>query len=71
MGTPDSFYERTAFHRFFYPTTPHIRYFSRWNLADLLIKKGFRPVAYQKNRTYFGFIPQGQLVAAQKVSPPR
>jgi ubiquinone/menaquinone biosynthesis C-methylase UbiE len=56
-----------AFHRFFYPTTPHIRYFSRWNLADLLIKKGFKPVAYQKNRTYLGFIPQGQLVAAQKI----
>jgi 2-polyprenyl-3-methyl-5-hydroxy-6-metoxy-1,4-benzoquinol methylase len=55
-----------AFHRFFYPTTPHIRYFSRWNLADLLIRKKFKPVAYQKNLTYLGFIPQGQLVAAQK-----
>lgn len=55
-----------AFHRFFYPTTPHIRYFSRWNLADILIKKGFKPVAYRKNRTYLGFIPQGQLVVAQK-----
>jgi 2-polyprenyl-3-methyl-5-hydroxy-6-metoxy-1,4-benzoquinol methylase len=55
------------FHRFFYPTTPHIRFFSRWNLADLLIRKGFKPVAYRKNRTYLGFIPQGQLVAAQKI----
>ena len=54
-----------ALHRFFYPTTPHIRYFTRKNLAQLLKSKGFTPVTYQKNRTYLGFIPQGQFVVAQ------
>jgi 2-polyprenyl-3-methyl-5-hydroxy-6-metoxy-1,4-benzoquinol methylase len=54
-----------AIHNFFYPTSPHIRYFTRHNLADVLRRKGFEVVAYQKNRTYFGFIPQGQMVVAR------
>jgi len=51
---------------YFYPTTPHIRHFTRSNLTDLLAKKGFKRIAYKKNRTYFGFIPQGQMMVAQK-----
>lgn len=58
-----------AFHRFFYPASPHIRYFTKKNLADLLARKHFKWTAYQKNRTYLGFIPRGQLVVAQAVPP--
>ena len=53
---------------YFYPASPHIRYFTRHNLADILKRKGFHAVDYKKNRTYFGFIPHGQLVAAQNTS---
>lgn len=51
---------------YFYPTSPHIRYFTRKNLADILSRKGFEVISYKKNRTYLGFIPQGQLVVARK-----
>ena len=51
---------------YFYPTSPHIRFFTRKNLADILCRKGFSVVEYKKNRTYFGFIPQGQMVVARK-----
>ena len=51
---------------YFYPASPHIRHFTRNNLADLLHRKGFEVIAYRKNRTYFGFIPKGQMLAAQK-----
>lgn len=52
--------------KYFYPTSPHIRYFTRNNLRDILRQKGFEPVRYKKNRTYLGFIPQGQMLAALK-----
>ena len=54
--------------KYFFPSSPHIRYFTRKSLAQILNKKGFEVVAYKKNRTYFGFIPQGQLVVARKKS---
>ncbi|MBL7197349.1 MAG: class I SAM-dependent methyltransferase [Candidatus Omnitrophica bacterium] len=53
--------------KYFYPTSPHIRYFTRRNLADILRKKGFEVIGYKKNRTYFGIIPRGQMVVALKV----
>jgi len=52
---------------YFYPTSPHIRYFTKRNLSDILRRKGFEPTEYKKNRTYFGFIPQGQMVVASKI----
>lgn len=51
---------------YFYPASPHIRYFTKDSLADLLSLKGFRVVQYQKNRVYLGFIPAGQFVVARK-----
>lgn len=51
---------------YFYPASPHVRYFTRQNLSDILNRKGFEIIEYKKNRTYFGFIPQGQLVVAGK-----
>lgn len=52
---------------YFYPTSPHIRYFTRRNLSDILKRKGFEVIRYKKNRAYFGIIPHGQLVVARKV----
>ena len=57
-----------AFDKYFYPTSPHIRYFTRNTLASLLRQKGFEVSRYKKNRTYFGFIPQGQMVVASKIN---
>lgn len=54
--------------KYFYPTSPHIRYFTKNNLSDILQKKNFRVVKYKKNRTYFGFIPKGQMVVAIKLT---
>ncbi len=56
-----------SFNKYFYPTSPHIRYFTKNSLVSLLKRKGFEIVGYKKNRTYFGFIPQGQMVVATKI----
>ena len=57
--------------KYFYPASPHIRHFTKGNLADLLRRKGFQPIKYMKNRTYFGFLPMGQLVVAKKSALPQ
>ncbi len=54
-----------CFDSYFHPTSPHLRYFTKDTLKDVLHMAGFEVVKYQKNRTYFGFIPQGQLVVAK------
>lgn len=54
-----------CFDGYFHPTSPHLRYFTKDTLEDVLYLAGFKKVAYQKNRTYLGFIPQGQLVIAR------
>ncbi len=59
------------FNDYFYPASPHIRYFTRKSLADLLQRKQFRVIDYRKNRTYLGFIPHGQMVVAEKQELPR
>lgn len=56
----------TAFNKYFYPTSPHIRYFTSRSLTSLLKQKKFEVTHYRKNRTYFGFIPQGQMIVALK-----
>ena len=56
-----------SFNQYFYPTSPHIRYFTRNSLDDLLKQKGFEAIRYKKNRTSFGFIPQGQMIVASKI----
>jgi len=58
----------TSLDSYFYPSSPHIRYFTKRNLADILARKGFKVIRYKKNRVYLGFIPQGQLVVASKKS---
>ena len=52
---------------YFYPASPHIRYFTRGSLEDLLRRKGFEVLRYRKNRTHLRLIPKGQLVVAKKV----
>lgn len=58
----------TSLDNYFYPASPHIRYFTRKNLEDILRKKGFELIGYKKNKTYLGFIPKGQMVVAKKNS---
>ena len=53
--------------RYFFPTSPHIRYYTRKNIRKMFDLFGFREVTYKKDRTYLGFIPQGMLIVAEKV----
>lgn len=53
--------------KYFYPTTPHIRFFTRAGLGDMLRKAGFETVIYRWNGSYMGIMPKGQIVVARKV----
>lgn len=52
--------------KYFYPTNPHIRFFTKSTLRDVLRKMGFRIVKYEWNGSYAGIMPKGQIVVAEK-----
>ena len=54
------------FDRYFYPTNPHIRIFTKNTLKNLLGKCGFRIIHYQWNGSYWGIMPMGQIVIGKK-----
>lgn len=55
------------FERYFYPTNPHIRFFTRSTLKNILNKIGFKAIKHKWNGSYLGFMPKGQIMIAQKV----
>ena len=54
------------FEKYFYPTNPHIRFFKKSTLADLLSKNGFSIIKYAWNGNYLKIMPRGQMILAQK-----
>lgn len=54
------------FETYFDPTTPHIRFFTKNTLRKILEKNGFKLIKYQWDSSYFGIMPKGQTIIAQK-----
>jgi ubiquinone/menaquinone biosynthesis C-methylase UbiE len=54
--------------KYFYPTNPHIRFFTKSTLEDILNRTGFKIISYRWNESYFGIMPKGQIVIAEKTS---
>lgn len=54
------------FEAYFDPTTPHIRFFTKKTLRKILEKNGFKIVKYKWDGSYFGIMPMGQAIIAQK-----
>ena len=52
---------------YFYPTSPHIRHYSKSSLSEQLRHNGFEPFYHKWNCSYFGLMPKGQIVLARKV----
>ncbi|SVA25238.1 uncharacterized protein METZ01_LOCUS78092 [marine metagenome] len=55
------------FEKYFYPTNPHIRFFKKSTLADILSKNGFSIIKYAWNGDYLKIMPRGQMILAQKL----
>lgn len=53
--------------KYFYPTNPHVRFFTKSTLKDILNKTGFKVVRYNWNGHYLCLMPKGQIMIAQKV----
>ena len=53
--------------KYFYPTNPHIRFFTKETLRAVLIKSGFKITKHLWNGTYAGIMPKGQIMIAQKI----
>ncbi|KMP10859.1 hypothetical protein UR09_04990 [Candidatus Nitromaritima sp. SCGC AAA799-A02] len=54
------------FEKYFYPTNPHIRFFTRRTLEQVLSSHGLSVVKYAWHGSYFGIMPKGQMVLARK-----
>lgn len=52
--------------RYFHPTNPHIRFYTKKSLEKMLVRFGFERVAYRWNGNYFGVMPKGQIMVARK-----
>lgn len=53
--------------KFFYPNTPHIRFFTKKTLKSICKKNGFKLIGYKWNKGYFGLMPRGQMAVFKKV----
>ena len=53
--------------KYFNPTNPHIRFYSKKSLEKCLNKFGFVRVLHKWNGSYFGIMPKGQIIVAKKV----
>jgi ubiquinone/menaquinone biosynthesis C-methylase UbiE len=53
--------------RYFYPTNPHIRFFTKKTLSAMLAEHGFEIKQHRWNGSYFGIMPKGQIMIAEKV----
>lgn len=53
--------------KYFYPTNPHIRFFTKRTLNESLNKTGFEVFKYLWNGNYAGIMPKGQIVLAKKI----
>ena len=53
--------------KYFYPTNPHIRFYSKKSLDGILCKFGFKRVSHWWNGNYFGMMPKGQIMVAKKL----
>jgi len=53
--------------KYFYPTNPHIRFFTKQTLKESLNKTGFEIFKYKWNGSYAGIMPKGQIVLAKKI----
>jgi 2-polyprenyl-3-methyl-5-hydroxy-6-metoxy-1,4-benzoquinol methylase len=52
--------------KYFRPTNPHIRFFTKKTLKDLLYDVNLDVVAYEWNGRYGWIMPKGQMVVAKK-----
>ena len=57
-----------GFDRYFYPENPHIRFYTKRTLSKSLEKVGCKMVRHEWNGSYFGLMPWGQRIIAQKVA---
>lgn len=52
---------------FHHPYSPHIRFFTKKSLEDLLAFHGFKVIHYERIGNYLGLISKGQFVVAERV----
>jgi ubiquinone/menaquinone biosynthesis C-methylase UbiE len=55
------------FNDYFYPINPHIRFYTKSTLKEILKKFGFKMIHYEHDGSFFWLVPKGMLVVAKKM----
>jgi ubiquinone/menaquinone biosynthesis C-methylase UbiE len=53
--------------KYFFPSNPHIRFFTGNSLKSIMYKHGFERIAYRWNRSYVHLMPKGQMAVFKKI----
>lgn len=53
--------------KYYHPANPHIRFYSKKALTEILKRFGFKLVHYEPDGKFFGFVPKGMIVIAKKI----
>lgn len=52
--------------KFFYPDNPHVRFFTRKSMKNIMKKHNFKEVFYKWGLTWYGLMPQNMYTAYEK-----
>jgi len=53
---------------FFHPYSPHIRFFTKLSIRELLFRHGFKVIHQERTGNYLGLFSKGQFVVAERMS---
>ena len=54
--------------KFFYPSNPHIRFFTKHTMDDIMKNNGFKRVFYKWGLSWFGIMPQNAYFVYEKIN---
>ena len=54
--------------KYFYPTNPHVRFFTKKSLSSIMRQWGLKIEEYRWNGSYSVLMPKGQIVVARKTA---
>jgi len=53
--------------KYYHPVNPHIRFYSKKSITEILKRFGFKIIHYEPDGRFFWFVPKGMIIVAKKI----
>ena len=53
--------------KYYHPVNPHIRFYSKTSITEILKRFGFKLIHYESDGRFFWFVPKGMIIVAKKI----